>query len=325
VAGIQCFIDGDDSDSIDQSEGLAIILVNRFTLVGEYPIDDSLSLQDPTYEQYATAKNKPKALNSLFKKAVADLHFTRSDGTDVKTSAEFSRVMSCYGSNTKHSLLCLAVIAHANDALAEILRYISTNKDDRTKDITVDFTVGPERTALWEAIHRQNWDAADLLIAAGADLTKPQTNANCPFIEALQIPDSFDDHIRKWEDLRDADGKQLQILTKLIGLQKWSTEHSPDDKGKYLEFTLSKSPQDLVQKISTWATDHKYRAVEGLIVLPPEDGHSERQEPPPQEPPPQDGPVEVCHECMSSELLEKCAKCNKHFCGDHFLQHVCHP
>jgi hypothetical protein len=236
--------------------------------------------------------------------------------------ATFSEVMSCSTSNTKHSLLCLAVLAHATDALRAILEYITANKADRTKDITADFTVGADHTALWEAVHHQNWAAAGLLIAAGADLTKAQMNARCPFIEALFVLKSVAEPLTSWV-IKDAHGKELQVANELILRKRWSAELAPDDNGEYLEKRLDPLDMNIAQKVADWA--RVYRAGSTVIIVPPET--QARIDAPPPVPEAKAAPAEVCEEdnCVSTEGVHICNGCGKIFCVDHLdaKEHDC--
>jgi hypothetical protein len=213
-----------------------------------------------------------------------------------------------------------------------ILQYIDDNKRDHAQHITADFTNGHEPTALWEAVHARNWDGADLLIAAGANLTQSQPNAKCPFIEAVLIsalPEAGldrpppEDRIRQWDTIKGADGKEMGLFTKLIQLeQPWSADLEPlkcGEPGLPLEVALHRSDYpDAESKVAVWAVNYRAgnnQAIEVADLHPAPVGNPDARGPPADAE--QTG---VCQEegCLNTESLEECGYCGKKVCPDHF-------
>jgi hypothetical protein len=261
---MELIIDADEDWLISSSPALPTLVLNHVTLIGSYRFGE-ITLQDPSFEQYATAADKPKALLALLALGAGDGSFARADGSVEVVRSTFSDVMYGLCSNTKSNLLVIAVLAKANRTLKVLLDYLHANRDDRTRDISVDSVRGNSWTPLFEAARIGNWEAFELLIQAGASLTfKFASGSVCPWIRLLMHPDAVDvwnQYMDRWDQLKTVDGTELRIREQLILNTKWTTGLEPSDKDGYpLADVLPLSGTDfqpIAEVIGRWATAHQ--------------------------------------------------------------------
>jgi hypothetical protein len=122
--------------------------------MGAFPIPGtSITLQDPTFEQYASARDKPKALITLFEKSAVPFPCLQHDGSTTSLEKTFSQILNPSGSNTMYDVISLAVLAHAKRSLTAIVDYMNKERSLRTRNLSVDFIGFSHHTPLWHAIN----------------------------------------------------------------------------------------------------------------------------------------------------------------------------
>jgi hypothetical protein len=206
-------IDDDPLEKWQSHPKLAFLISTHINLDCFVEGNPGFVRENPTCEQYAALINKSEILNFL-------LHLSEPDEASTDPPESFESYFCPVSSGTKENLLTLAVHTRLpplkpglpqepppTDALVVILDYFSANKW-RLGNVTVDYTRGSQKTALFEAVELKHYRAVELLIEHGANPLLEKGGWHCPFIQSLR--QSVEDFDVVWNALQKRSGNDSE-------------------------------------------------------------------------------------------------------------------
>jgi hypothetical protein len=340
VPGLRGLIAANDTLTLDGTPDLNLIVLGQITLIGSIKVNETLTLQDPSLEQYAAAINSEQSLEVLFSKSVNILRHQPPTGREIETKLSFEEVLRPSGTNTKLDVLTLAVLVHSEGrakldgpgekkgktALEFILKYIKDSPGGRTDGFKVDFLGYDGHTALWHACTKGHWDAVKKLLEAGASFFAKQKNGYCPILQGL-LGEKAAEFIKMiLTPLEHGSGTTwlVYIARDVI----WSDDLQPTER-QSSETPNSDLLRDKLVKAGIRLPDDILNRVFEASNVPQPGLRVERPDvisktpPPAAQVPPQLPSQCVEDGCLNTENLEKCDACGKQFCGDHIGSHPC--
>jgi ankyrin repeat protein len=193
--------------------------------------------QDPSFLQYAVVAGKAKAVCCLLEQL-------------LRFSVAFESVFNPRGSNTKRDLLTLSVGLPATHiaVLDTLLAFMRAKEHaDSVGDLGGWLNLeGPAQTTpLLAAVEVGNWDAAERLVHAGADLLKEPRYRPCPLVVILTK------HVDNLTRLKAIEGVK-QCLAEAVASPRWDNRAMQiRGGGKTLGTVLSKKDTSWTSEIQT--------------------------------------------------------------------------
>jgi hypothetical protein len=309
-------IDADSNLVLSQLKTFPMLIRSQISLEGTYGKPDiTLTLQDPTYAQYATFMNKPKALT--------EMHIQWGD----KPLEPF---ISPRVSNTKHDLFELALTGKADATFQFLLDLVAPAGTPLADPKGIDFIGLSGHSPLWVAFNVGNWKAAgQLLLRIGTPencrkaLLCPQKVDSCPLVQAFKFGrdtalQELQNICRGFTIVRDTE--EVGLLEDAVWYTHWTDDFREDPSGRHL-WSVFADPANLkygiADQLERFAPE-EIRANERTGAVPA-DPLDTPPAPEPQQPPAH------CHVegCENSEGMEKCPTCGFLFCSDHLDDHPC--
>jgi hypothetical protein len=289
--GLRDLINNEEIFLLKHYPDIRTILMTSFTVVTsiESPVT-SCEYHDPTCEQYAVIQDKQRSLDALFS-------LTQSDST-----VPFDHIFNPRTSNTKETLLTLAIIENRLTIVRYLIKYITDHFQSRTIEF---LTLAGKRadTPLSVAVQYGRWEAVQLLCEAGVD---PLGNADFPQSPFLSVLFKARDKLAVFEASR---------LSERLPEVRWDPQTlQPSRDGIALVPFLEKvfGPGAFLNGV-----------LEAVRAVAP-GALSEAL--------PADGSEEDAQETFSCEapncdepdpVLKLCSKCKRYFCGGHIDEHDC--
>jgi hypothetical protein len=346
IAGIRSLIACNDDYTLSQFPNLNVLVVAGITFHGKIPINDTLTLSDPSMEQYAAAINSDKSLEVLFSMSTEELPFDSSTGSRIVSKRSFTDIMRPMGTNTKMDVLTLAALVHDEGkakiakesagkrppkkesltSLEFILKYIKSQSGDRTAGFTIDFESYDFHTPLWHACRNGKWEAVKKLFEAGANFFKVQKNARCPVLQGLSGTDGADFIENVLKPLPYDGGDLFTYVAKTLQWTKDLVPVLPDTPAASESDTLGQILTDRPRKAGILGTVIEIllgKKAEGTRTGVLVENPAAKAKTPP--PPKHDVPVgrpDRCFivSCEDHDELDQCPACKKWFCPDHIKE-----
>jgi hypothetical protein len=181
IPGLLETIDLDDAFMIEQFPSLAMLLTNGITVVGSVPGRGG-PYHDPTFEQYAVIRNKPKAFGAMLRMMVVG-------------PVAWDTILYPKYSNAKYDLFALAAQTGSTACMQvlfeEILRQQEALRQDPPQKVpTVDWARQGGPTLLESAVRAgpdDGWGAVKMLLQRGASWTEESGGGECTFIRVMRM------------------------------------------------------------------------------------------------------------------------------------------
>jgi hypothetical protein len=368
--GLREAIENEDLTRLQSHATLPFLLSARLTIFGQIEGNPGFFCSNPTCEQYAALMNRATILEFLLGL------FEESCPPSDEVHQSFENCFSPVSTGTKENLLTLAIHTRPpplrpglpqepppTDSLEVLLAYISSHSS-LVGTLTVDFTRGTQKTALYEAVELQHYRAITLLIEHGANPLLEKGCRHCPLIQSLlQGVDDFDVIWTASEHRVVTLNKKDDTVANHFKLAKWDAETlQMRDDGEQLAYILhtrgnaaeAQRIQDLlggdvvdamrVQPVSASGFDPPKCSYPNCFdtyssrrcdlcsnFFCPNHLHNHKCSAVVETHPTIVSPISIVDEghcsepdCDNIELLDMCAKCHRCFCGDHMDSHDCH-